>query len=100
MGIPPRSAPQTSEGTRRFDVSARADDEGTPITQNTPGQPSMKLSFELLSRRSFLTSSAAGLLASAGVAQQPRAEPVSFFVIGDTHYLADKANPDKLDARS
>src|SRR5262245_36653384 len=53
-----------------------------------------------LSRRTFLSSSAAGLLLSGGLAQQPKSEPVSFFVIGDTHYLADKTNPEKLDSRS
>jgi len=60
----------------------------------------MELHETPISRRSFLTASAAGLLASQGFGQKQEAKTVSFFVIGDTHYLADKTAPEKLDARS
>ncbi len=52
-----------------------------------------------LSRRSFLAASAAGLAAPA-LGRAAAAEPVSFFLVGDTHYRADLAAPAKLDARS
>jgi cytolysin (calcineurin-like family phosphatase) len=52
-----------------------------------------------LSRRQFLATSTAGLASTAFV-NAKAAEPVAFFVVGDTHFLADKADPKKLDARS
>ena len=53
-------------------------------------------------RRKFLASSAAftltGINSSHGFNQNQ--EPVGFFLVGDTHFLADKENPAKLDPRS
>ena len=53
-------------------------------------------------RRKFLATSAA--LPLAGIssihATNLKEEPVGFFLIGDTHFLADKENPTKLDPRS
>lgn len=54
-----------------------------------------------MSRRSILAAGAATLLGPhlfAGAA--PAGDAVSFYVIGDTHYLADKASPDKIDEES
>lgn len=52
-----------------------------------------------LSRRQFLGAAAAGaLLRRPAVADE--APPVSFFFVSDTHYLADREAPDRLDARS
>lgn len=51
----------------------------------------------MLSRREFLAAGAAGLALPAVAAE---AEPVSFFVVGDTHLLAEKSDPAKLDSRS
>ncbi|MBL8795823.1 MAG: metallophosphoesterase [Planctomycetia bacterium] len=56
----------------------------------------------LLSRREFLGASLAST-AALHVGRAPAAAPaaeVAFFLVGDTHYLADKLNPEKLDARS
>jgi cytolysin (calcineurin-like family phosphatase) len=55
-----------------------------------------------LSRRQFLatTASAALLPAIARPAQVKAPETVGFFLVGDTHYLADKEAPTKLDPRS
>jgi predicted phosphodiesterase len=62
--------------------------------------------FNSISRRQFLEASLGGVAAAAvaGFGQNARAavgEPsVAFFLVGDTHYLADKENPDRLDAAS
>lgn len=66
-----------------------------------------------ISRRHFLASSAAGIAASraaAGRAADPAVggqpahpadeETIAFFVIGDTHFLADVDRPTRLDDRS
>lgn len=56
----------------------------------------------LLTRRAFLGASAASVCHFASGLAQP-AEPkvdVAFFVVGDTHYLAAKDDPQKLDPRS
>jgi cytolysin (calcineurin-like family phosphatase) len=56
-----------------------------------------------ISRRAFLASGAAGMLVVAGRGAEPKApqaEPFSFFVIGDTHYLVERQKPGKLDERS
>lgn len=51
------------------------------------------------SRRAFLASAAA--LPALARADEPKAdEPVAFFVVGDTHFLADKDDNTKLDKRS
>ncbi|MFO0798935.1 MAG: metallophosphoesterase [Gemmataceae bacterium] len=50
-----------------------------------------------LSRREFLAASA---VAPTVVTAQSADEPVAFFVVGDTHYLADRDDVKKLDARS
>ncbi|HSU67065.1 MAG TPA: metallophosphoesterase [Tepidisphaeraceae bacterium] len=59
----------------------------------------------IISRREFIATTAAltgaaalprALRADAG----PAATDLRFFVIGDTHYLADKQSPGRLDARS
>jgi cytolysin (calcineurin-like family phosphatase) len=60
----------------------------------------------VLNRRQFLAAAASGLgVAASGPA--PAADPpaeaegtVSFFLVGDTHYLADQENPKELDAVS
>lgn len=57
----------------------------------------------LASRREFLAVSAAALGTSCLPAlgqQVPPPEPVAFFLIGDTHYLAKKEQPAELDAAS
>lgn len=51
----------------------------------------------MLSRRAFLAATAAA--ATPAAAQEPDA-PVAFFVVGDTHFLADKDDPKQLDPRS
>jgi hypothetical protein len=51
-----------------------------------------------ISRRDFLASGA--LAAAALPAGAAPAKPVAFFVVGDTHYFADKASAAKLDPRS
>lgn len=53
-------------------------------------------------RRKFLATSAALPLAGINLAHATnlKEEPVGFFLIGDTHFLADKENPTKLDSRS
>jgi cytolysin (calcineurin-like family phosphatase) len=56
-----------------------------------------------LSRREFLTAATAGLpVATSLLAQEPKTkdEVVAFFVVGDTHFLADKEDVAKLDRRS
>jgi predicted phosphodiesterase len=55
------------------------------------------------SRRQFLAAAASGLVLPAvarPVSPRPAAGPVAFFLIGDTHFLADKAEPKRLDPRS
>jgi Calcineurin-like phosphoesterase len=55
-----------------------------------------------LSRRQFVATAATATLPAFLRAQEPKPkdEPVAFFVVGDTHYLADKDDSAKLDARS
>jgi hypothetical protein len=66
----------------------------------------------LVERRRFLLGTGAGLAAAgigagstaaaprAAAADTPADGPVAFFVIGDTHFLADASAPDRLDERS
>ena len=54
------------------------------------------------SRRDFLRVSLGGSIAALGLGHasaEPKSE-ISFFLVGDTHYLADKENPQNLDPRS
>ena len=53
-------------------------------------------------RRKFLATSATMPFAGIHLAHATnlKEEPVGFFLIGDTHFLADKENPTKLDLRS
>ena len=59
-----------------------------------------------LSRRDFLSHSAAGATAlalglnstSLQAADASSTPKVAFFVVGDTHYLADKESPARMDA--
>ena len=55
-----------------------------------------------ISRRRFVATAATATLPAFLRAEEPKAkdEPVAFFLIGDTHFLADKTDPAKLDARS
>src|SRR4051812_25284388 len=55
-----------------------------------------------LSRRAFLAASLAPASALLGADGRPApAEPdMAFFLVGDTHYLADRQDPGRLDARS
>jgi predicted phosphodiesterase len=56
-----------------------------------------------VSRRGFLASAAATLAIPAAAKPdepKPKDEPVAFFVVGDTHFLADKDDTAKLDRRS
>jgi predicted phosphodiesterase len=53
-----------------------------------------------LDRRRFLAASAAALPAFARAAEAKADEAVAFFLVGDTHFLAEKMEPAKLDARS
>lgn len=56
-----------------------------------------------LHRRDFLAASLATACAGTRAlthAEQPKSLDVSFFFIADTHYLADKNDPKKLDTRS
>jgi len=56
-----------------------------------------------LTRRQFVASAAAGTSLPAwlrGDEPKPKNEPVAFFLVGDTHFLADKENTAKLDERS
>ncbi len=57
----------------------------------------------LLSRREFVATAAAAVSLPCTLRAekpQPRDEPVAFFLVGDTHFLADKENPTKLNKRS
>ena len=51
-----------------------------------------------ITRRHFLATTAAAVLAPRSRAVEPYS--LSFFVIGDTHYLANSAKPDELDPLS
>ena len=56
-----------------------------------------------VSRRGFLASAAATITLPAvarAADPKPKDEPVAFFVVGDTHFLADKDDTAKLDKRS
>ena len=54
-----------------------------------------------LTRRQFAAASAAGALGLRGQAAPREAdEPVAFFLVGDTHFFADKDDTAKLDPRS
>jgi len=55
-----------------------------------------------LSRRQFLATSAiAGATLPAFLrAAEPKSDPVAFFLVGDTHFLANKEDTAKLDERS
>ena len=55
-----------------------------------------------VSRRGFLASAAAVTLPTVArpADPKPKDEPVAFFVVGDTHFLADKDDPVRLDPRS
>lgn len=52
------------------------------------------------SRRQILASSTALLATSAFAADEKAVEPVAFFHISDTHYLAEKEDPAKIDPES
>lgn len=54
----------------------------------------------LLSRRQFLGASAAITSPTFNFADTKSSEPVAFFLVGDTHFFADKENTAKLDSRS
>lgn len=53
-------------------------------------------------RRQFVAAAGAAMLPAFLPASEPQPddEPVSFFLIGDTHFLANKEDPAKLDERS
>ena len=56
-----------------------------------------------LTRRQFVATAASGLALPACLradAPKPKEEPVAFFLVGDTHFLADKEATAKLDDRS
>lgn len=54
-----------------------------------------------LSRRELLATAPALVATGLALGADPKAdEPVAFYVIGDTHYFADKENVAKLDTRS
>src|SRR5690349_9923525 len=55
-----------------------------------------------LNRREFLTASAAGVASGLALGEQSKVqgEPIAFFLVGDTHYLANKEDTAKLDERS
>lgn len=56
---------------------------------------------DLLSRREFLGTSLTTAAVLGGASAQTQAEnAVAFFLVGDTHYLADKQKPEELDATS
>ena len=57
----------------------------------------------LLNRRQFLGAAAAGValpVVARATGPGPAGDPVAFFLVGDTHFLADKETPSRLDARS
>ena len=56
-----------------------------------------------LTRRQFVAGAAAGAALPARLRAdepKPKDEPVAFFLVGDTHFLADKEDTAKLDERS
>ncbi len=56
-----------------------------------------------ISRRKFLTATATGLCVPAflrGDESKTKDETVAFFLVGDTHFLANKEDIAKLDERS
>jgi predicted phosphodiesterase len=54
-----------------------------------------------LTRRQFVAGAAAGAVVPLRAdPPKPKDEPVAFFLVGDTHFLADKEDTAKLDARS
>ena len=56
-----------------------------------------------LTRRQFVAATAAGLSIPAylrGDQSKPKDDPVAFFLVGDTHFLANKEDNAKLDERS
>ena len=53
-----------------------------------------------LNRRQFVAAAGALALPASVQADAGRDEPVAFFLVGDTHFLADKDDPAKLDPRS
>ena len=61
----------------------------------------MNFSPDSVSRRHWLATSSAGLLSTLAMGKEPAPAKedgsVSFFLIGDTHYLAAKAKPEQLD---
>lgn len=54
----------------------------------------------VLSRRQFLGASVGAALSAPNLLAAESAPDVAFFLVGDTHYLADKENPGKMDAVS
>ena len=57
----------------------------------------------LFSRRDFLATTAALAATTTtadALAKESASDPVSFFLVGDTHYLANKDAPGQLDDRS
>ena len=59
---------------------------------------------ESMNRRQFLTAASTASLTLPtflrGQEPKPKAEPVAFFLVGDTHFLANKEDTTKLDERS
>ncbi|CAN5253668.1 metallophosphoesterase [soil metagenome] len=54
----------------------------------------------IVNRREFLATGAASLMLPSLTKAAPAEEPIAFFLIGDTHYLANKDATAKLDDRS
>jgi len=78
----------------------------TPAPIGNPSMPAPS-SGPRLSRRGFLEIAAGGLaagglgpVAARGAPAAPGDDTVAFFVVGDTHYFADAAAPERLDPRS
>jgi predicted phosphodiesterase len=55
-----------------------------------------------ITRRQFAAATAATTIPAVAraAAPEPKDEPVAFFLVGDTHFLADRENAAKLDPRS
>lgn len=51
----------------------------------------------VISRREFLGASISSAVAACGASAGEPGDELAFFVVGDTHYLADRQSPDKLD---
>ncbi len=72
------------------------------MSQQTPAMP------PIVNRRNFLAGTALSAAAlglgfkpeAMQAADQARSTKVAFFVVGDTHYLADKENPARMNSRS